>query len=264
MVLALLIIDPQRDFCDPGGALLVPGADADIARLAALIRRLAPRIDTIHVTLDSHHLIHIAHPLFWRDADDQPPAPFTLISAADVDAGRWTPAQPELQERALHYTQALEAGGRYVLCIWPPHCLIGSMGHTVMPELFSALTEWEQERFRVVNYVSKGSALYTEHYSALRAEVVDPADPGTQLNTALLGALAQADLVAIAGEAGSHCVASTIRDLVESAGDAMAQKLVLLTDAVSPVTGFEAFQHEFIQDMTARGMRLETTKEFHT
>ncbi len=31
---ALLVIDPQNDFCDPSGALFVPGAPTDVARLA--------------------------------------------------------------------------------------------------------------------------------------------------------------------------------------------------------------------------------------
>ena len=67
----LLIIDPQVDFCDPKvGALYVPGAEHDMNRLAAMIRRLNNKIDDIHVTLDSHHLIHIAHPIFWKDSGD--------------------------------------------------------------------------------------------------------------------------------------------------------------------------------------------------
>lgn len=47
----LLIADPRSDFYDPERG--APGADADMRRLAGLIRRLGNRIDTIHVTLDS-------------------------------------------------------------------------------------------------------------------------------------------------------------------------------------------------------------------
>ena len=62
----LLVIDPQVDFCDPArGALYVPGAEHDMARLAAMVRRLKGKLDDVHVTLDSHHFIHIAHPIFW-------------------------------------------------------------------------------------------------------------------------------------------------------------------------------------------------------
>ncbi len=263
MHVELLIIDPQVDFCDPDtGALYVPGAERDVARLAAMVRRLAPRLDDIHVTLDSHHFVDIAHPIFWRDSRGQSPAPFTIISAADVESGRWTTTQPGMHRRALDYVKALEQHGRYALCVWPPHCLIGSAGHAVMPELFAALTDWEK-RFAMVDYVTKGSNIYTEHYSAVQAEVPDPSDPSTQINTALIQTLMQADLIAVAGEAGSHCLANTVRDIANNFGDeSFVKKLVLLSDATSPVTGFEAYQTDFVREMTGRGMRLSTTTEF--
>ncbi len=262
MPIALLVIDPQIDFCDPiNGALPVPGADKDMARLARMIARLGSRLTAVHVTLDTHHLLDIAHPLFWRNEAGVHPAPFTLISADDVQQGRWR-ARPEDQARAVRYVRALEADARYALCIWPPHCLLGSVGHAVMPALFQSLLAWEQEGGRV-DYVQKGANIYTEHYSALRAEVPDPADPATQLNTRLRDALEQADIVAVAGEAGSHCVASTVRDLADSFADpAHIRKIVLLSDAVSPVGGFEAYQTAFLQDLTARGMQTSTTTAF--
>lgn len=262
MQTALLIIDPQKDFCDPSGALFVPGAQEDTARLARMVRRLAPTLDSIHVTLDSHHLVDIAHPIFWTDSAGNHPAPFTILSVAEVESGRWTTTQPGAYARALAYVQALAMHGRYPLCLWPPHCLIGSAGHAVMPDLFAALAAWE-ERFAVVDYVAKGSNLWTEHYSAIQADVPDPADPGTQVNTALLQALLKTDVIAVAGEAGSHCVANTVRDIADNFGDdRFVSKIVLLTDAVSPVPGFESFQEDFLREMVARGVNLSTTTDF--
>ena len=262
MQIELLVIDPQMDFCDPAGALYVAGADADMARLAQMVRRLTPKLSDIHVTLDSHHFVDIAHPIFWKDGSGSHPAPFTIISAEDVETGRWTTAQPGASRRALAYVQALAQHGRYPLCIWPPHCLIGSRGHAVVPELFAALQEWEK-RFALVDYVTKGSNIWTEHYSAIQADVPDPADPSTQINTALIQTLMQADLVAVAGEAGSHCLANTVRDLANNFGDdRLVSKIVLLQDATSPVTGFAAFQDDFLREMTGRGMTLSTTQDF--
>ncbi len=262
MSLQLLVIDPQVDFCDPGGALFVPGADRDMERLAQMVHRLAPRLGQIHVTLDSHHLVDIAHPIFWQDERGNPPAPFTIISAEDVEAGRWTAAQPEARDRAAAYVQALARHGRYPLCIWPPHCLIGSRGHAVLPALFDALQSWER-RGVVVDYVQKGSNIYTEHYSAIQADVPDPSDPSTQVNTALVESLKQADVLAVAGEAGSHCVANTVCDLADQFGDdRLLSKIVLLRDAVSPVNGFAAYEERFLADLTARGMQVSTTVEF--
>ena len=262
MQVQLLVIDPQIDFCDPHGALSVAGADGDMARLAQMVHRLAPRLDQIHVTLDSHHLVDIAHPLFWQDERGNSPAPFTIISAEDVDTGRWKAAQPEARDRTAAYVQALARHGRYPLCIWPPHCLLGSRGHAVLPVLFEALLDWER-RGAVVDYVQKGSNIYTEHYSAIQADVPDLSDPSTQVNTVLVESLKQADILAVAGEAGSHCVANTLRDLAAQLGDdRLVSKIVLLRDAVSPVGGFESYEERFVADLTARGMQLSTTAEF--
>lgn len=259
----LVVIDPQVDFCDPNGALSVPGADQDMRRLAAMVARLSGKLDDIHVTLDSHRLIDVAHPIFWKDSNGRHPDPFTIIRADDVCSGRWAPTLPGLYRRMQDYVHTLEANGRYPLCIWPPHCLIGSPGHCVMPALRKALLDWESSRFALVDYVTKGSNPWTEHYSAVTADVPDPTDPGTQINTRFIQTLMDADMVVIAGEAGSHCLANTIRDIANNFGDdSYVKRLVLLTDATCPVPGFEALQTGFIQEMTARGMQLSTTMEF--
>lgn len=263
--LHLLVIDPQNDFCDPKGALYVPGAADDMGRLAAMVLRLKSRIADIHVTVDSHRLFDIAHPLYWKDSAGKPPAPFTIITAADVADGRWSTTIPSLQRRALEYVRALEHGGRYPLCIWPPHCLIGSWGHQIVPGVLGALHEWEKT-LAMVDFVTKGSNPHTEHYSGVKAEVPDPRDPSTQLNTALVDTLLNADLVAIAGEAGSHCLANTVRDIAsEFKDDALLQKLVLLTDATSPVplpAPLDTLQQDFVNEMVGRGMKTSTTVDF--
>jgi nicotinamidase-related amidase len=259
----LLIIDPQVDFCDPSrGALYVPGAEHDMNRLAAVIRRLKDKLDDIHVTLDSHHFVHIAHPIFWKDSSGQPPPVFTRISRADVEDGIWTPTVPSMYRRALDYVRKLEQNGRYELTVWPPHGLIGSPGHTVFPELFTALTEWEA-RFAFVDYVTKGSNILTEHYSAVQADVPDASDASTQINTRLIQTLENADIILIAGEARTHCLANTVRDIANNFGDdSFVSKLVLLTDASSDIPGFEIHAQNFMSEMIGRGMQLSTTTEF--
>jgi nicotinamidase-related amidase len=259
----LLIIDPQVDFCDPQrGALYVPGAEQDMARLAAMIRRLKNKLDDIHVTLDSHHFIHIAHPIFWKDSRGAHPPAFTRIDRREVEEGVWTPTVPGMYKRALEYVRRLEQNGRYELTVWPPHCLIGSPGHAVFPGLFSALTEWES-RFAFVDYVTKGSNILTEHYSAVQADVPDAADASTQINTRLIQTLENADIIVIAGEARTHCLANTVRDIANNFGDdSFVSKLVLLTDASSDIPGFESHARDFMSEMARRGMQLSTTSEF--
>ena len=156
----------------------------------------------------------------------------------------------------------LEVNGRYDLTIWPPHCLIGSAGHAVFPCLYAALQAWE-DRFAFVDYVTKGSNITTEHYSAVQADVADPSDPSTHINTHLIRILENADVVGVAGEALTHCLANTVRDIATSFGDdRLVSKIVLLTDATSGIPGFESVGDAFIREMTARGLQLSTTAEF--
>lgn len=260
--LHLLLIDPQNDFCDPAGSLHVPGADRDMDRLAVMINRLAGKLSDIHVTLDSHRKVDISHPLWWRDAAGNHPAPFSVISAAAVASGEWTTWLPSTRTRSLSYLQELERRGRYPHVIWPEHCLIGDSGHNVFPLISEAIHEWEDARFAMADFVTKGSNPWTEHFSAVQAEVPDAADPSTQVNATLISTLQSADLVLLAGEALSHCLANSVRDIADCFGDpATISKLVLLTDASSPVTGFETQAEAFVREMTARGMKTATTRD---
>lgn len=273
----LLLIDPQNDFCDlpenwlPRSplsgeairpALPVVGAHADLQRAAALVQRLGSQLDAITVTLDSHQRIDIAHPGYWLEAaSGHAPSPFTPITAAQVRAGAYCPRDPLEAERALHYLDALETSGRYTLMVWPVHCQMGSWGHGIHAGLQAALDAWTDGFGRSVAVVAKGQNPWTEHYSALQAEVPDASDPGTELNHALLAELDRFERVLIAGEAGSHCVRATVEHLAEHLPSRQLSKLVLLTDCISPVGGFEAQQAEFLAAMQARGLVLSTSTE---
>ncbi|HWH68755.1 MAG TPA: hypothetical protein VNT26_05185, partial [Candidatus Sulfotelmatobacter sp.] len=142
----LIIADPQNDFCDPGrGSLYVKGAERDMQALAEFIARCGDRFDEIHVTLDSHQTIHIAHPIFWQNSQGQHPAPFTTITRQDVESRKWNTTHPPWRARGLAYVQALEKNNRYQLMIWPPHCRIGTWGHSIFPSVSDALNAWEEQ-----------------------------------------------------------------------------------------------------------------------
>jgi len=262
MKIDLLIIDPQYDFCHPEGSLYVYGADDDMKRLASMITRFKKKIDAIHITLDQHNIIHIAHPVFWVDPQGNHPEPFTIITLDDVIKGHWRTTKNSMMEKAISYIKELSLNGRYSLCIWPPHCIIGSLGATIIPVLHEALKSWEIDSFSTVNIFAKGENIWTEHYSAIKAEVPDPFDPKTEINKSLMDALQKADLIGIAGEALSHCVANTIRDIADILGDEYLSKIVLLHDATSPVKGFENLGADFVKDMSAKGMHISNTKDF--
>lgn len=260
MVSTLLIIDPQNDFCDSRGTLCVPGAAEDCARLTQMISRLGSQLNSIHVTMDTHHLFHIAHPIFWLDKEGRMPAPYTIITSEMLQQGTYRAAVPQYQHYAVEYVNTLEKTGKYSLCIWPPHCLIGSWGHDIYAPLSDSLVQWEGAvPGRIVDFTYKGSNVRTEHYSAIRAEVSDAADPSSRTNFTLIERLKVADNIAITGEALSHCVANTVRDLITCIP---AEKMVVLTDASSSVPGFEHLATEFMDEVRELGVRFMTTVEF--
>lgn len=268
--LHLLIIDPQNDFCDlpadylppavgdskSGPALPVPGAHADMQRVARLIAQGGQGLSDISITLDSHHRLDIAHPMFWMDRSGTPVPPFTQITASQVSTGLYAPRDPGALPRVLDYLGKLEAAGRYTLMVWPTHCEIGSWGHNVHADVRAAYNRWEDTTLRTVTKLAKGSNPWTEHYSAVQAEVPDESDPGTRINRPFVDMLKQADEVYITGEAGSHCVRVTTEHLVEHWDPAQLAKLVLVTDCMSAVPGFESQYHQFVDAMRAKGVRI--------
>lgn len=264
----LLLIDPQNDFCDlPAPAqpsLPVPGADADMQRVGQLIPEIYDCLDAIAITLDSHHRIDIAHPPFWRTGEGATVKPFTQITAAAVRAGQFTPRDVALTARVLGYLDALEARGRYQLMVWPVHCEIGTWGHNVHGAVQTACQAWQERRGKNVDYFFKGENPWTEHYSAAMAEVPLAEDPATQLNQALVNWTNAADVLLVAGEASSHCVRATVEHLLDHLQPAEPehfQRIVLLTDCMSPVLGFEAQAIEFLAAAKRKGVQLRTSVE---
>jgi nicotinamidase-related amidase len=237
-------------------------------RLGDFVRNVGDKIQRISVTLDSHQDFDIAHPAFWKDANGKNPGnmDFTIITADDVENGTWTPVRPEMTKYAIDYCKQLAANDRYLLCIWPPHCIIGTWGSQVHENLLPALREWSTNHNTSLGYVSKGSNALTEHYSAVQADVPMPKDPSTQLNVGFITALQDADNVLIAGEASSHCVLNTVKDIADQFGDDNIKKIIMLTDAMSPVIhpdiDFPKIADDFINDMKARGLRTSTTAEW--
>jgi nicotinamidase-related amidase len=267
----LLLIDVQKDFCLPQGTLYVGGrsgrgAIEDSARIAEFIYGNLPRITSITTTLDTHFAYQIFFPSFWQQADGSPAAPFREISTAQVLAGEVKPNPAMtpwlcngnytwLMGQVRHYCEQLEQAGKYRLYLWPPHCLLGSDGHALVgtiheARLFHAFVRGTQSWCEV-----KGGNPLTENYSVLRPEVLTRHDgqPLAQRNTAFLKTLLGADAVVIAGQAASHCVKSSIDDLlseIATQDPALAKKVYVLTDCMSAVTVPDG-KGGFIADYTA-------------
>ncbi len=253
----LLLIDVQKDFCFPEGSLYVAGRSGQAAiddsrRIAELVYRNLGTITDITTTMDTHFAYQIFSPAFWLGADDQPLTPHRVITAEQLQRGdvRPNPAVAKwlcggnyawLCQQVRFYCEQLEQAGKYQLYLWPPHCLLGSDGHALAgvvhaARLFHAYARGAQSYVEV-----KGGNPLTENYSVLRPEVLARFDgqPLAQRNTQFVKTLLAADAVVIAGQAASHCVKSTIDDLLDEivAHDrALARKVYVVTDCMSAVT----------------------------
>lgn len=269
----LLIVDPQNDFCDLPDALLpvvfgerqvpalgVPGAHEDMRKLAAFIGNMGKRLGEVTVTLDSHPYIAIERTTFWRDRDGRHVAPFTVISADSVAAGDYQPiAEPAL---VLSQLRKLEARGRHQLVVWPVHCVIGTWGHNIHADVTTALNAWELQTRRPVRKVLKGEYPFSEHYGVFEAETPMAEVPSTHFNTRLARELIQdVDVLVVAGEASSHCVAASVEQLLDAMNPQDLPRIVLLTDCMSPVSGFEEVEQAFFARAEAAGVEMCTTEE---
>lgn len=249
---ALLIIDPQYDFCNPQGALFVPGAVEDMQRLSQFIARKGDELAQIFVTIDSHPVNDISHPNFWRDSQGNPPPPFTQITLAEVKQGCWIPQFKA--EKATQYLADLEAQGQFPHFIWPEHCLTHSKGGAIDDTLMEALRQWARSGKQYIT-VEKGTYPLTEHFGIFQAQIPVADRPETQLNTSLIEALMNYDNVYLAGEAKSHCVATSLKQAMDYA-PALAQKMIVLTDCMSDVTGLGHLGEPIYAEAKAKGIRF--------
>jgi nicotinamidase-related amidase len=257
----LLIVDAQNDFLIPGAPLYVNGAEKSVENLITFINTVGGKLDDINETMDCHYRMHIAKPLFWMNSRGEHPNFYDLISEEDTEKNKWMTVIPTLRQWGKDYTKTLKKNGRYQLCIWPPHCIIGSKGNCIYEPLYETFCEWEDKYKGVVTRVSKGSNIKTEHYSAMQADVPDPEDLGTSLNIKLISDLENTDMLLISGWATSHCVKFTVTDIVNNFGKDSLKKIYLLTDCMDSVKGFEKQGDDFLQDMKMKGCNLITTKE---
>jgi nicotinamidase/pyrazinamidase len=197
---ALVVVDLQHDFL-PGGALAVAGGDAVVGPIAAL----APAFQTVVATQDWHPPGH--------------------VSFASAHPGR----------RPFD-TVTLPQGPQE---LWPDHCLQGSRGAALHPDLPDAA---------LTLLLRKGTRPEVDSYSAFRENV----GPDGRRPTTGLGAWLRARgvrRVLLCGLARDFCVRA-------SAVDAAAEgfEAVVLDDLTRPV--FPERQGEVDRAFAAAGVRL--------
>jgi nicotinamidase-related amidase len=273
--LHVLYIDVQKDFCFPEGSLYVGGRSGrgavdDSKAIAEFTYRNLDRITNITTTMDTHFAYQIFFPSFWVDAAGNALTAHTVITTADIRTGKVRPNPqvawftcngnyPWLLKQVEFYCSELEAMGKYTLYLWPPHCILESDGHALVGVIHEARMFHSYVRSAQSWVEVKGGNFLTENYSVMRPEVLLRHDglPLAQKNANFINTLLRADAVVIAGQAASHCVASSIEDLlteIKTQDPKLAQKVYILSDCMSAVAvpdGKGGFVFDFTPQATA-------------
>jgi nicotinamidase-related amidase len=271
---ALTIIDQQKTFCLNDGELSVaPASIDDTVRICEFLYRNMRVVSDLILTLDTHYLFQIFHPLFWIDHEGKHPPGFTVVLPGDI--GKRIFVNPEmaylilgdmkflpwLQSYALHYAEELTRTGKPPLVIWPVHGRLGSPGHAIVPSLqvaadFHSVARWSRTQYRL-----KGDLPLSEYYSPFGTEVTKAHDGvvvGEESDKAIEDLL-KYELLIIAGEAESHCVRAAIYDIlrkIKQQDPALAKRIYILGDCTSSVPGFEQQGKEAIEEFQRAGMHL--------
>ncbi len=230
-------IDVQVGFCTPGASLFVPGAVEDTQRTVEWLYRNLPSISGLFFSMDTHRVFQIFHPAWWVDKDGKHPAPLTPVFHEDVRAGRWTPVVHP--KESLEYVKKLEATGKYVLTVWPYHTLLGGLSHALVPAMMEAALFHAAARKVQTHFETKGTHALTENYSVLAPEVTELSGHVVgSFNAPFFKMLMEYDRVYVFGQAKSHCVLSTLNDIlahIQKTDPGLADKVWILEDAMSPV-----------------------------
>ena len=93
--------------------------------------------------------MQVFHAIWLVDEHGNHPDPYTLISAEDVEAGRWRVNEAVAEALGIgadyaarhlaHYTRRLAEGGKYDLTIWPYHAMLGGIGHALVSAVEEAV-----------------------------------------------------------------------------------------------------------------------------
>ena len=81
------------------------------------------------------------------------------------------------------------------------------------------------------------------------------------LNRKLLYKLEKFDKVYIAGEAKSHCVSTSVKQIVDNI-EANLNRVVILEDAMSPVPGFETIATPIYKEAKRKGVEFSNTTDW--
>lgn len=227
-------IDVQQDFMD-NGSLGVPGAHGDVERMTKFIYNNMDKISDIAVSIDTHTPFQIFHPFWWIDENGNNPAPYTAITLADLDSGKYRAVVAPRASR--EYVKHLEQDGKKTLVVWSYHCIQGTTGCALENQFANMVYFHSVAKKSLVKRMVKGTDPLSEMYGIIKPEY----DTKSYVNIEFLEQIKTYDKIVIAGEAKSHCVLESVKQILEHYANQpdVTKKIYILEDCMSSIPGFE-------------------------
>ncbi|KAK3951443.1 Isochorismatase-like protein [Pseudoneurospora amorphoporcata] len=186
---ALLVVDMQEDFCPPNGSLAVAGGRSITPLINTLLT--SPLLVLRVATKDWHPPNHISFA-----SNHQHSSPETSTCCPESIG---TPAIPFVSTTTIHNPH--NPSESYTTRLWPPHCIAGSPGAALIPEL---------DVSKIDKILEKGTDPRVEMYSAFYDPFVSPRVSDSGLADMLREA--KVTHVYVVGLAADYCVWSTAMD----------------------------------------------------
>ncbi len=199
----LIIVDPQIDFIE-GGSLAIDGARKAMQNLTQHVEKRGQDYDHIYVSLDTHHPTNLGFAMNWTGPGidkviSGKPFPTDLVKTGQV----W-PRFKYTRDRDIQ--DVLKQPD--FMC-WPPHCIKGTEGHQIWPDLEKALAKIKDK----VGFLTKGENDARDNYSIFHYGDHGLTEHGE--NFGLWDKKYDNPDVYVAGLALDFCVYETIKSLQE-------------------------------------------------
>lgn len=256
----LLCIDLQKDFME-GGALAVKNSIKDVENITRFIYNNMENITRIICSMDTHYRRQIFHPCWWVNKKGKHPEPYTIITYDDILAGKWKTAYKD-NHKSSNYLKALKKSGQKQLCIWPYHCLRGTDGYTLENQFARIVRFHSAVKITEFRNNQKRAKPFTEMYGILYPEYSEE----ELFNNRVAEIIEEYDEIYVVGEAASHCVAETLKQIVQyfSNKPDIIKKITVLTDCTSPIEGFEEETKKTFEKLNKKyGMKFKKSTDIH-
>jgi len=273
----LLVVDWQNDFIEgPYAHLGVVGSREDSERLFRFVHKYMGGITNILSTVDTHNPQSIFFPTWWIDQNYNNPEPMTIITAEDIESGKWIPrfknpadtSKQSPKEKAIKYCRDLAVNNRPPLTIWAYHCEQGSTGAALECQFFTL--QWFHSLARCTSNLKavKGLDPSTDMYGALMGE----SSESNFINKPLIDAVLKYDHIIMCGQARNYCFDTTLLQLVDyfcndkdpdAYNPEVVKRIYVLEDCTSPIGGMSPENLAVEEHCKERGVNFrKSTDDF--